>query len=53
MTPFTKKKETKNNWYLINAQNLVVGRLASFISKVLREKINQHIILILIMVILL
>ena len=47
MTPFTKKKETKNNWYLINAQNLVVGRLASFISKVLRGKnkstYNPHI----------
>ena len=47
MTPFTKKKETKNNWYLINAQNLVVGRLASFISKVLRGKnkstFNPHI----------
>ena len=47
MTPFTKKKDTKNNWYLINAQNLVVGRLASFISKVLRGKnkstYNPHI----------
>ncbi len=47
MTPFAKKKETKNNWYLINAQNLVVGRLASFISKVLRGKnkstYNPHI----------
>ena len=47
MKPITKKKETKNNWYLINAQNLVVGRLASFISKVLRGKnkstYNPHI----------
>ena len=47
MTPFTKKKDLKNNWYLINAQNLVVGRLASYISKVLRGKnkstYNPHI----------
>ena len=38
MTPFIKKKEIKNNWYLINAENAVVGRLASYISKVLRGK---------------
>ena len=38
MTPFIKKKEKKNNWYLINAENAVVGRLASYISKVLRGK---------------
>ena len=38
MTPFTKKKEIKNNWYIINAQNLAVGRLAAYISKVLRGK---------------
>ena len=47
MTPFIKKKEIKNNWYLINAENAVVGRLASFISKVLRGKnkasFNPHI----------
>ena len=46
MTPFIKKKEIKNGWYLINAENLVVGRLAAFISKVLRGKnkptYNKH-----------
>ena len=47
MTPFIKKKEIKKNWYLINAENAVVGRLASYISKVLRGKnkasFNPHI----------
>ena len=47
MTPFIKKKETKNDWYLINAENLAVGRLAAFVSKVLRGKnkstYNPHI----------
>ena len=38
MTPFIKKKEIKNNWYVINAENAVVGRLASYISRVLRGK---------------
>ena len=38
MTPFIKKKELKNDWYLIDANNLVVGRLAAYISKVLRGK---------------
>jgi len=38
MTPFIKKKEIKNNWYLISAENVVVGRLATYISKVLRGK---------------
>ena len=38
MTPFIKKKEAKKNWYLINAEDAVVGRLAAFISKVLRGK---------------
>ena len=38
MTPFIKKKEIKKDWYLINAENAAVGRLASFISKVLRGK---------------
>jgi len=38
MTPFIKKKEIKNDWYLVNAENLVVGRLASYISMVLRGK---------------
>jgi large subunit ribosomal protein L13 len=38
MTPFIKKKEIKNDWYLIDAENVVVGRLAAYISKVLRGK---------------
>ena len=38
MTPFIKKKDIKNNWYLVNAENLVVGRLAAYISTVLRGK---------------
>ena len=47
MTPFIKNKEIKKNWYIINAQNVAVGRLAAFISKVLRGKnkatYNPHI----------
>ena len=47
MTPFIKKKEVKKDWYLIDAQNAAVGRLAAFISKVLRGKnkatYNSHI----------
>ena len=38
MTNFIKKSEIKNNWLLIDAQNAVVGRLAAYISKVLRGK---------------
>ena len=38
MTSFIKKSEIKNNWILINAENAIVGRLASYISKVLRGK---------------
>ncbi len=47
MTPFVKKKDIKKDWYLIDADNVAVGRLASFISKVLRGKnkstFNPHI----------
>mgnify|MGYP003932496243 CR=1 FL=1 len=47
MTPFIKKKNIKNEWYIINAQNAAVGRLAAYISKVLRGKnkatFNPHI----------
>ena len=47
MTPFIKKKEIKQDWYLINAENAAVGRLAAYISKVLRGKnkasYNPHI----------
>ena len=38
MTPFVKKKDIKKDWYIIDAQNAVVGRLAAYISKVLRGK---------------
>ena len=38
MTPFIKDKDIKKDWYLINAQDAAVGRLAAFISKVLRGK---------------
>ena len=38
MTNFIKKSEIRNNWLLIDAENVVVGRLASYISKVLRGK---------------
>ena len=47
MTPFVKEKDIKKDWYIIDAQNAVVGRLAAFISKVLRGKnkstYNPHI----------
>ncbi len=47
MTPFVKKKDIKKDWYIVNAQNAAVGRLAAFISKVLRGKnkttFNPHI----------
>ena len=47
MTPFIKKKDIKKDWYLINAQDAAVGRLAAFISIVLRGKnkptFNPHI----------
>tara|TARA_B100000575_G_C22663219_1_gene405443 strand:+ start:102 stop:560 length:459 start_codon:yes stop_codon:yes gene_type:complete len=38
MTPFIKKKDIKKDWYIIDAQDAAVGRLASYISKVLRGK---------------
>ena len=38
MTKFVKKSEINNNWYEIDASNLVVGRLASVISKIIRGK---------------
>ncbi len=47
MTPFIKKKEIKKDWYIINASNIAVGRLAAYISNVLRGKnkptFNPHI----------
>jgi large subunit ribosomal protein L13 len=38
MTNFVKKDEIKNDWVLIDANNAIVGRLAAYISKVLRGK---------------
>ena len=38
MTDFIKKNEIRKNWLLINGENLVVGRLAAYISVVLRGK---------------
>ena len=38
MTDFVKKGEIKNNWVVIDAENLIVGRLAAYISLVLRGK---------------
>ena len=47
MTPFIKKKDIEKNWLLVNAENLVVGRLAAYISLALRGKnkstFNPHI----------
>ena len=47
MTPFVKKKEIKKDWYIVNAQDAAVGRLAAYISKILRGKnkptFNPHI----------
>ena len=38
MTDFAKKSELKNDWYLIDGNNAVVGRLASIIAKIIRGK---------------
>ena len=38
MTNFVKKNEINNNWVVIDAENLVVGRLAAYISVILRGK---------------
>jgi large subunit ribosomal protein L13 len=38
MTDFIKKNEVRKNWLLIDAENLIVGRLAAYISVVLRGK---------------
>jgi len=38
MTNFIKKDEINNNWILIDAENAIVGRLAAYISKILRGK---------------
>ena len=38
MTNFIRKGEIKSDWILIDAKNAIVGRLAAYISKVLRGK---------------
>ena len=38
MTNFIKKNEIINNWYIIDANNAIVGRLATIISKIIRGK---------------
>ena len=40
MTSFIKKSELKNNWFLIDAENAVVGRLAAYVSQLLRGKLK-------------
>ena len=38
MTKFVKKSEISSNWFVIDAKNAVVGRLATIISKIIRGK---------------
>jgi len=38
MTNFVKKSELKNDWYIIDGTNAVVGRLATIIAKIIRGK---------------
>ena len=38
MTKFVKKAEVTNSWFEIDAKNVVVGRLATIISKIIRGK---------------
>ena len=38
MTKFVKKDQLSSSWYEIDAQNVVVGRLATIISKIIRGK---------------
>ena len=38
MTNFIKKSELKNNWYIIDGTNAIVGRLATIIARILRGK---------------
>ena len=38
MTKFIKKDQVTSSWYEIDANNAVVGRLATVISKIIRGK---------------
>ena len=38
MTSYIKKDEIRNDWLLIDAKDAIVGRLAAYISKILRGK---------------
>ena len=38
MTKFVKKDDLENNWYEIDANNAIVGRLATIVSKIIRGK---------------
>ena len=38
MTNFIKKNEIHSNWFMIDATNAVVGRLAAIVSKIIRGK---------------
>ena len=38
MTKYVKKSELQNDWYEIDAAGVVVGRLATIISKIIRGK---------------
>ena len=38
MTKFIKKDQLSSSWYEIDAKNVVVGRLATLISKIIRGK---------------
>jgi len=38
MTNFIKKNEIKNDWYIIDGTNAVVGRLATIIARIIRGK---------------
>ena len=38
MTKFQKKDQLSSNWYEIDANNAVVGRIATVISKIIRGK---------------
>ena len=34
MTPFIKKNEVKKDWYIINAENIAVGRSAQYVLNI-------------------